>query len=167
MANIYNQIDWCADQLGCSFVLIHHASKGNQSVKSVTDVGSGAGSQSRGRRRRIWSSARMTSQIALCWKQPFVSVATCRTAWFALAVSRLDTRSDARYVRAAWFETFSSQVPSVKRRHGAGLDGRAVRERVRHRPAARPQRNLSPAPKQRVCPNARRLNSCDRPSPRV
>lgn len=47
MANIYNQIDWCADQLGCSFVLIHHASKGNQSVKSVTDVGSGAGSQSR------------------------------------------------------------------------------------------------------------------------
>jgi hypothetical protein len=47
MANIYNQIDWCADYLGCSFVLIHHASKGNQSGKSVTDVGSGAGSQSR------------------------------------------------------------------------------------------------------------------------
>ena len=47
MANIYNQIDWCADHLACSFVLIHHASKGNQSGKSVTDVGAGAGSQSR------------------------------------------------------------------------------------------------------------------------
>ncbi len=34
-------------QLNCSFVLVHHASKGNQSVKSVTDVGAGAGSQSR------------------------------------------------------------------------------------------------------------------------
>ena len=47
MANIYNLIDWCADRVGCSFVLIHHASKGNQSAKSVTDVGAGAGSQSR------------------------------------------------------------------------------------------------------------------------
>jgi RecA-family ATPase len=40
-------IDQYADQLGCSFVLVHHASKGNQSGKSVTDVGAGAGSQSR------------------------------------------------------------------------------------------------------------------------
>ncbi|KAA0219700.1 MAG: bifunctional DNA primase/polymerase [Phycisphaerae bacterium] len=47
MANIYNHIDALADRLGCSFVLIHHATKGNQSAKSVTDVGAGAGSQSR------------------------------------------------------------------------------------------------------------------------
>lgn len=47
MANIYNLLDSFADHLGCSFVLIHHASKGNQAGKSVTDVGSGAGSQSR------------------------------------------------------------------------------------------------------------------------
>ncbi len=33
--------------LGCCFVLVHHASKGNQSGKSVTDVGAGAGSQAR------------------------------------------------------------------------------------------------------------------------
>jgi hypothetical protein len=47
MANIYNVLDCYAERLGCSFVLIHHASKGNQSGKSVTDVGAGAGSQSR------------------------------------------------------------------------------------------------------------------------
>lgn len=47
VAHLYNQIDRYADRLGCSFVLIHHASKGSQSNKSVTDVGAGAGSQSR------------------------------------------------------------------------------------------------------------------------
>ena len=47
IAGIYNAIDAYADHLRSSFVLIHHASKGNQSEKSVTDVGSGAGSQSR------------------------------------------------------------------------------------------------------------------------
>jgi hypothetical protein len=47
MANIYNAIDRYADLLGCCFVLIHHTSKGNQSGKSITDVGAGAGSQSR------------------------------------------------------------------------------------------------------------------------
>lgn len=33
--------------LGCSFVLVHHMSKGSQSGKSVTDVGAGAGRESR------------------------------------------------------------------------------------------------------------------------
>jgi hypothetical protein len=47
MANIYNAIDRYADLLGCCFVLIHHTSKGNQSGKAITDVGAGAGSQSR------------------------------------------------------------------------------------------------------------------------
>lgn len=47
MASLYNQLDSYADRLGCSFVLIHHTSKGNQSGKSITDVGAGAGSQSR------------------------------------------------------------------------------------------------------------------------
>lgn len=47
MASLYNHIDRYADQLRCSFVLIHHTTKGNQSGKSVTDVGAGAGSQSR------------------------------------------------------------------------------------------------------------------------
>jgi len=47
MANIYNLIDSFADRLGCCFVLIHHSTKGSQSSKSVTDVGAGAGAQSR------------------------------------------------------------------------------------------------------------------------
>jgi len=47
MASLYNHLDLYADRLGCCFVLIHHTTKGNQSAKSVTDVGAGAGSQSR------------------------------------------------------------------------------------------------------------------------
>ena len=47
MAGVYNTIDRYAEMLGSAFVLIHHTSKGNQSFKSVTDVGAGAGSQSR------------------------------------------------------------------------------------------------------------------------
>jgi hypothetical protein len=47
MANIYNAIDRYADLLGCCFVLIHHTSKGTQSGRVITDVGAGAGAQSR------------------------------------------------------------------------------------------------------------------------
>lgn len=47
MSQVYNHLDRHAARLGCSFVLIHHSSKGNQSGKAVTDVGAGAGSQSR------------------------------------------------------------------------------------------------------------------------
>lgn len=47
VARLYNHLDHYAHKIGCSFVLIHHASKGNQSSKSITDVGAGAGSQSR------------------------------------------------------------------------------------------------------------------------
>ncbi len=47
IAMLYNHLDRHAARLGCCFVLIHHASKGNQSGKLVTDVGAGAGSQSR------------------------------------------------------------------------------------------------------------------------
>ena len=47
MAQLYNCVDRIAERLGCAVVLIHHASKGNQSGRGVTDVGSGAGAQSR------------------------------------------------------------------------------------------------------------------------
>jgi hypothetical protein len=47
MADIYNHLDAIAGELDCSVVLNHHSSKGDQSSKSVTDVGSGAGSISR------------------------------------------------------------------------------------------------------------------------
>jgi hypothetical protein len=47
MTRVYNTIDKIAKEAGASVVIVHHASKGDQSGKSVTDVGSGAGSQSR------------------------------------------------------------------------------------------------------------------------
>jgi hypothetical protein len=47
IASIYSQLDQYADRLGCCFILIHHSTKGTQSEKAVTDVGAGAGSQSR------------------------------------------------------------------------------------------------------------------------
>lgn len=47
MMMLYNALDGHAARLGCSFVVIHHSSKGDQGGKSVTDVGSGAGSMSR------------------------------------------------------------------------------------------------------------------------
>ena len=46
-AAVYNLLDQYAARTGAAFVLIHHSSKGNQSEKRVTDVGAGAGAQSR------------------------------------------------------------------------------------------------------------------------
>lgn len=47
MTQLYNCMDRIGDRLGSANVLIHHASKGNQSGRGITDVGSGAGAQSR------------------------------------------------------------------------------------------------------------------------
>lgn len=47
IAGVYNLIDQYAHLTGACFVLVHHSSKGNQGEKTVTDVGSGAGSISR------------------------------------------------------------------------------------------------------------------------
>jgi hypothetical protein len=45
--SLYNRIDQYAERMKSAFVCVHHSSKGSQSGKSTTDVGSGAGSQSR------------------------------------------------------------------------------------------------------------------------
>lgn len=47
MTRVYNTLDGIAKRSGASVVVVHHATKGNQSEKAVTDVGAGAGSQSR------------------------------------------------------------------------------------------------------------------------
>lgn len=47
VARVYNLVDAYAAQTGAAFVLIHHSSKGTQSEKTVSDVGAGAGAQSR------------------------------------------------------------------------------------------------------------------------
>src|SRR5690606_36475560 len=44
---LYDMLDEYAGMTRASFVVIHHSSKGDQSDKRVTDVGSGAGAQSR------------------------------------------------------------------------------------------------------------------------
>lgn len=47
MMQIYNRLDHYAREWDCAVAVVHHASKGQQGDKSVTDVGSGAGSISR------------------------------------------------------------------------------------------------------------------------
>lgn len=47
MTGLYNLVDQYAEYLQTSFILIHHSTKGNQSGKGITDMGAGAGSQSR------------------------------------------------------------------------------------------------------------------------
>ena len=44
---VYNLLDQLAESTGAAIALVHHSSKGDQSDKRVTDVGSGAGAQSR------------------------------------------------------------------------------------------------------------------------
>ena len=43
----HNLADELASNLNCGLVLVHHATKGNQTQRSVTDLGSGGGAQSR------------------------------------------------------------------------------------------------------------------------
>lgn len=47
LTRIYNSIDAVARETGAAFLLVHHASKGSQVGKATTDIGSGAGAQSR------------------------------------------------------------------------------------------------------------------------
>ncbi len=47
MMAIYNALDRIGRIYGCSIIVVHHASKGEQSSKSITDIGAGAGSITR------------------------------------------------------------------------------------------------------------------------
>jgi hypothetical protein len=47
ITRVYNSIDAVARETGSAFLFIHHASKGSQADKATTDIGSGAGAQSR------------------------------------------------------------------------------------------------------------------------
>jgi RecA-family ATPase len=47
MTILYNKLDYYADMCDCAFVVVHHSTKGGQSEKNTTDVGSGAGAISR------------------------------------------------------------------------------------------------------------------------
>lgn len=97
ITGVYNMVDRYAQKIGCAFVLVHHTSKGNQSQKSVTDVGAGAGSQSRAadthvimRRHKedgvvvldsVVRSFKSTSPICLRWSWPVWNVdSSCNPA---------------------------------------------------------------------------------------
>lgn len=45
--SIYTTLEQLAGDLGAAVVIVHHSSRGDQSEKNVTDVGAGAGSQTR------------------------------------------------------------------------------------------------------------------------
>jgi hypothetical protein len=47
MTQLYNESDHLAGMTGAAMGFVHHSSKGSQSDKRITDVGSGAGAQSR------------------------------------------------------------------------------------------------------------------------
>lgn len=47
VTEIFNQLDKIAARHQCSIALVHHASKGDQSGKALTDIGSGAGALTR------------------------------------------------------------------------------------------------------------------------
>jgi len=47
VAGIYNILDQYAAMTDAALLLVHHSSKGSQTDKAITDVGAGAGSQSR------------------------------------------------------------------------------------------------------------------------
>ncbi len=47
LTDLYNRLDAIAEAMGVAFGIVHHASKGDQSAKAVTDVGAGAGAQAR------------------------------------------------------------------------------------------------------------------------
>jgi hypothetical protein len=47
MTLVFNAVDALAARTGAAVVLVHHTTKGSQSGKAVTDVGSGGGAQSR------------------------------------------------------------------------------------------------------------------------
>lgn len=47
MASLYNQLDACASESGAAIINVHHTTKGDQSLRANTDVGAGAGAQSR------------------------------------------------------------------------------------------------------------------------
>lgn len=47
MTEVYNELDALAKEWDCAIAIVHHASKGQQGDKAVTDVGAGAGAIAR------------------------------------------------------------------------------------------------------------------------
>lgn len=76
ITSLYNLIDSFAAMTGAAFALIHHSSKGDQSSKSVVDVGSGASAQARAAdshlilRQHEEDDAVVVEAVARSWAPP-------------------------------------------------------------------------------------------------
>src|SRR5690606_29377454 len=94
MAAMYNAIDALAADAGCAVVLNHHSSKGDQSGKTVTDVGSGAGSMSRAADTHLVIRPHQTESHAVldavCRSWPPVESRSIRWEWPLWHASDLD-----------------------------------------------------------------------------
>ncbi len=113
IAQIYNTLDSYAAMTGAAFLIVHHASKGDQSGKDVTDVGSGAGSQSRAADTHVILRPHEQDNTVVCeaavrsWKpvEPFclrwefprwVSAAEADPAALKQPATRTDERQSAK-----------------------------------------------------------------------
>ena len=109
MMHIYNKLDYYASpsQWDCAIAVVHHASKGAQGDKAVTDVGAGAGSISRAADTHIIIRQHNDPELSVmeCVTRSFkspdpVSIRFDCPLWEAVdtepAVKRLGQRSDEK-----------------------------------------------------------------------
>lgn len=136
ITRVYNLIDQYAAKMGCAFALIHHTSKGAQGSKAITDVGAGAGAQSR---------AADTHIVLRHHQEPGAIVldATCRS--FAGSISRCYRWEFPLWIPAPELDASALKIerpsrPTATPPTSAELDKRAAKVRdilSKHGPQAK------------------------------
>lgn len=133
---LYNLLDRYAEHSGAAWIVVHHASKGQQGDKAVTDVGAGAGSQSRAADAHIIlrpheeddhvvleAAVRSFAPVAplgLRWKFPTWKPCEIDTDALKGRKSKSEERQDERVMKG--FEAITHHL------HGARLTPRKLRE---------------------------------------
>jgi hypothetical protein len=118
MAGLYNQIDqYCQHLDTASWVNIHHSSKGSQSDKAVTDVGAGAGSQSRAADTHLILRPHQEDGVIVAEAavRSFPPMQPVCLRW-EYPLWRLDGQADPRLLR-------QPKSPKEKRKEAEDLDG--------------------------------------------
>jgi hypothetical protein len=106
---LYNRIDAYTGRLGAAWVNIHHPSKGNQSEKNVTDVGSGAGSQARAADTHLILRENETKDVATldAVVRSWVPVDRCCVRW-NFPLWELDLEADPEKLAKTTHSQFSA-----------------------------------------------------------
>lgn len=97
MTTLYNELDRIATEANCAIIAVHHASKGDQSQKAVTDGGSGAGAISRAAdthlflRRHAEENCITLDAVVRSWP-PFASIVLSNYAGLWQVEDDLDPR---------------------------------------------------------------------------